>query len=312
MNQTEINVFDKLLYYLSHEGEVSWTKFKDAIDILTGKQRRFEYMSTYLKYLARLGHLDFDPKLSHVTIGPSVLLDTAVKNRYVLVGSRTPALLKEVENCVSDIGGKIRSESNQNAPATIIISDIDETSLTEFEKLGIHISLEFSAKLSQLLPQPKRSSFPPSDTPLSESRKKFNLRSLKFETFNQRQHGNGLYEIPQYGRNIYIYILKSGNDQRNVPRDWGIWLALSDAGKTSKLVYYRKKYYRWYVRAPLQIPLILDRCATLCSGIPPISVFRNKFYRYSYVHAGIAYQLTKSLNQNWEKVDVWSNENRSF
>ncbi len=311
MNQTDFNVFDKLLYYLSHEGEVSWTKFKDAIDILSGEQRRFEYMSTYLKYLARLGHLDFDPmQLTHVAIGPSVLLETAVNNRYVLVGSRTSALLKEVDNCVSDIGGKLRAESNKNAPTTIIISDIDETSFTEFEDLGIHISLEFSAKLSQLLPQPKRSSFPPSDILLSESRKKFNHKSLKFEPYNQRQHGNGLYEIPQFGRSIYI--LKSGDAQRSVPRDWGIWLALSDAGKTSKLVYYRKKDYRWYVKAPLQIPLILDRCATLCSGIPPISVFKNKFYRYSYIHTGIAYQLTKSLNQNWEKVDVWSNENRSF
>ena len=303
MNQTEINVFDKLLYYLSHEGEVSWTKFKDAIDKLPGNQRRFEYMSTYLKYLARLGHLDFDPmQLSHVVIGPAVLVDTAVKNRYVLVGSRTPALLKEVENCVSDIGGKLRSESNKNAPATIIISDIDETSFTEIKKLDIHISLEFSAKLSQLLPKPKRSSFPPSDTPLSESRKKFNLKTLKFETYNQRQRGNGLYEIPQFGRNIYI--LKSGDDQRRIPRDWGTWLALSDAGKTTGLVYYRKKFHKWYVKSPLQIPLILDRCATLCYGSPPISVFKNKFYRYSYVHAGIAYQLTKSLYQNWEKVDV--------
>ena len=306
MDQTEINVFDKLLYYLSHEGEVSWTKFKDAIDKLTGNQRRFEYMSTYLKYLARLGHLDYDPmQLSHVTIGPSVLIETAVNNRYVLVGNRTPALLKEVENCVSDIGGKLRSESNKNAPATIIISDIDETSFTEIKKLDIHISLEFSAKLSQLLPKPKRSSFPPSDTPLSESRKKFNLKTLKFETYNQRQRGNGLYEIPQFGRNIYI--LKSGDDQRKVPRDWGTWLALSDAGKTTGLVYYKKKCHKWYVKSPLQIPLILDRCATLCYGYPPISILstlKDKYYRYSYVHANIAYQLTKSLYQNWEKVDV--------
>ena len=295
MNLTEINVFDKLLYYLSHEGEVSWTKFKDAIDRLTGDQRRFEYISTYLKYLARLGHLDFDPmQLSHVTIGPTVLLETAVVNRYVLVGSRTPALLKEVEKCVSDIGGKLRSESNKNAPATIIISDIDETPFTEIENLDIHISLEFSAKLSQILPKPKRSSFPTSDTPLSESRKKFNHKTLKFEPFNQRQRGNGLYEIPQFGRNIYI--LKSGDDQRKVPRDWGTWLALSDAGKTTGLVYYRKKYHRWYVKSPLQIPLILDRCATLCYGSPPISILstlKNKFYRYSYVHAGIAISINQ-------------------
>ena len=305
MDQTEINVFDKLLYYLSHEGEVSWTKFKVAIDRFTSDQRRFEYISTYLKYLARLGHLDFDPmQLSHVTIGPTVLLETAVNNRYVLVGSRTPGLLKEVENCVSDIGGKLRSELNKNAPATIIISDIDETetSFTEIKKLDINISLQFSAKLSQLLPKPKRSSFPPSDISLSDSRRMFNLKTLKFERYNQRQRSNGLYEIPHYGRNIYI--LKSGADQRRVPLDWGTWLALSDAGKTTGLVYYKKKTYRWYVKSPLQIPLILDRCATLCYGNPPVSVLKNKYYRYSYVHAGIANQLTKSLNQNWEKVNV--------
>ncbi len=303
MNQTENNAFDKLLYYLSHEGEVSWTKFKDAIDRLTGNQRRFEYISTYLKYLARLGHLDYDPmELSHVTIGPSVLLETAVNNRYVLIGSRTPALIKEVEDCVSDMGGKLRSESSKNAPTTIIISDIDETSYTEIKNLDIQISLEFSAKLSQLLPKPKRSSFLSSDRSLSESRKKFNIKTLKFETYNQRQQGNGLYENPKSGRNIYI--LKSGDDLRRVPRDWGTWLALSDAGKTKGLVYYKKKTYRWYVKSPLQIPLILDRCATLCYGTPPVSVLNNKYYRYSYVHAGIAYQLTKSLYQNWEKVNV--------
>lgn len=306
MNQTEINVFDKLLYYLSHEGEVSWIKFKDAIDRLTGGQRRFEYISTYLKYLARLGHLDFDPTdLSYVTIGPSVLLETAVKNRYVLIGSRTPALIKDVENCVSDMGGKLRSESNKNAPATIIISDIDETSFTEIKKLDIRISLEFSAKLSQLLPKPKRYSFPSSDISLSDSRKMFNLKSLTFKTYNQRRQDNGLYEIPHYGRNIYI--LKFGDDQRRVPRDWGTWLALADAGKTTRLVYYRKKDYRWCIRSPLQIPLILDRCATLCYGSPPkpiLSTEKKKFNSYTHVHAGIAYQLTKSLNQNWEKANV--------
>ena len=301
MNQTEINVFDKLLYYLSHEGEVTWTKFKDAIDILTGGQQYYEFKSTYLKYLARLGHLDYDPMdLSYVTISPTVLLETVVNNRYVLIGSRTPALIKEVENCVSDMGGKLRSESIKNAPATIIISDIDETSFTEIKKLDIHISLNFSAKLSQLLPRPKRLSFPQNDIPLSESRKLFNLKSLTFKPHNQRQYDNGLYEIPHYGRNIYI--LKFGADQRRVPREWGTWLALSDAGKTTGLVYYRKKHYKWYVKSPLQIPLILDRCATLCYGSPPESVLNKKYYRYSYVRAGIAYQLNKSLNQKWKEI----------
>ena len=50
MNRTE-NVFDRLLYYLSHTGELSWEKFKDAINRLTMGQPDFEY-STYLTSLA--------------------------------------------------------------------------------------------------------------------------------------------------------------------------------------------------------------------------------------------------------------------
>ena len=31
MNQTKTNVFDGLLYYLSHIGELDWEKFKEAV-----------------------------------------------------------------------------------------------------------------------------------------------------------------------------------------------------------------------------------------------------------------------------------------
>ena len=38
-------------------------------------------------------------------------------------------------------------------------------------------------------------------------------------------------KIPHYGRSIYI--LKFGSNERKVPRDWGVWLALSNVGKTT-------------------------------------------------------------------------------
>ena len=298
MNQTEINVYDKLLYYLSHEGELRWEKFKDATSRLTDNQQHFN-PSTYLQSLGRLGHLDYDPmKLTRVVIAPAALIDTAVENRYVLVGSRTPAFLEEIKNYVADTGGKWDTKFNKYAPTTIILSDLTDASLTKIENLGIHISNAFSAKLSKLLLKPKHTDFPrQTETSFPDSLKKFNLRTLEYEPDNLRR-GNGLYEIPQYGPSVYI--LKFGSDQRRVPRDWGVWLIFSAVGRTTGLVSYVEKTQTWCVKIPLQVPLVIDRCATLCSGFPPES--RKDFSQYSDVPIGVAYKLTEVLHQKWEKV----------
>ena len=298
MNQTENNVYDKLLYYLSHQGQLSWEKFKDAVENLANEQLPYN-PSTYLISLGRLGYLDYDPmELSCVAIAPSVLIDTSVENRYVLVGSRTPIFLEEIKKRISDIGGKWYTKSNKYAPTTIVLSDLTDASLTKIEGLGIHISRAFSAKLSELLPKPKHTDFPQqTETSFPDSLKKFNHKTLEYEPDN-RQRGSGLYEIPQYGPSIYI--LQFGSDQRKVPRDWGMWLTLSAVGRTTKLVTYIKKTRTWCVKIPLQVPLIIDRCATLCSGFPPKS--GNGFSQYSDVPIGIAYKLTESLHQNWEVV----------
>ncbi len=298
MKQTENNVYDNLLYYLSHEGVLRWEKFKDGINRLTQNQEHHG-PSTYLKSLARLGHLDYNPaKLSHVAIAPAVLIDTAVKNRFVLVGSRTPTFIEEVKECVADTGGKLNINSDQYAPKTIVLSKLPDTDFSDIESIGIHISQSFSAKLSKMLPIPKPTDFPRDNTNLPDPVNKFNLDSLKFEPYNQRQRNNGLYEIPQYGPSVYI--LKSGSDQHIVPRDWGIWFMLSNPGKTTKYVTYNKETEILRVRSPLNLPLILDRCAALCSGFPP--QLNNNFYHYPNVPAGVACQLTKSLHQKWEKV----------
>ena len=174
MNQAENNVYDKLLYYLSHEGQLRWEKFKDAVERLANEQRHYN-PSTYLISLGRLGHLDYDPmELSHVAITPAALIDTTVENRYVLIGSQTPAFLEEIKQCVSDTGGRWHTKINKYAPTTIFFSDLTDVSLAKIESLGIHISRAFSAKLSVLLPKPKYTDFPQqTETVFSNSVKKF-------------------------------------------------------------------------------------------------------------------------------------------
>ncbi|MYE90487.1 hypothetical protein F4X33_15995 [Candidatus Poribacteria bacterium] len=295
MNQTKTNVFDGLLYYLSHIGELEWEKFKDAVKNLTREEPNLKY-STYLTSLARLGHLDYDPmNLDKVVIAPPVLVETAVKDRYVLLGSRSPNFLQEIKECVSKTGGKFYSSSEQYAPTTIILSELTQVSFTDVEGLGIHLSRAFSAKLSDILPIPKRTNFQQVEAPLSDSWNKFNIKTLKYEKDNYFLD-DGLYEVPQYGPDVYI--LKAGSDLRKVPRDWGEWILLSTSGRTTGLISYKKKSQTWCVNRNLLVPLIVGRCATLCSGFPPKLV--SGFFCYSDVPVGIAYQLTKSLYQDWE------------
>ena len=294
------NVFDKLLYYLSHEGELGWEQFKSAIDQLTINQFRLEYSSTYLKALARLGHLDFDPmKLSRVVITPAALIETAVEDRYILVGSRTPDFLINIKECVSGIGVNFEVTSEQYAPTTIVLSGLTENSLAEIENLGIHISYAFSAKLSDVLPSPKYAHFPQSEVRFPDSVSKFNLDTLKYDKLdNNLLWNDGLYEIPQYGPDVYI--LKFGTSQRRVPRDWGEWLTLYIFGRKTGFISYEEKSQTWRVRGDLHVPLIVDRCATLCSGYPPKLI--GNFVCYSDVPIGVAYRLVKSLYQNWEVI----------
>ena len=294
------NVFDKLLYYLSHEGKLSWEKFKGAMDRLTTNQSRLEYSSTYLKSLARLGHLDFDPmELSRVVIAPAALVETTIENCYVLVGSRTPDFLMNIKKCVSDIGANFEVTSEQYGPTTIVLSGLTEASLAKIESLGIHISHTFSAKLSSVLTSPKYANFPQSEAIFPDSLSKFNPDTLKYDKIdNNLRWNDGLYEIPQYGPDVYI--LKFGTSQRRVPRDWGEWLTLSLFGRKTGFISYKEKSQTWCVRSALHVPLIVDRCATLCSGYPPKLI--DNFACYSDVPIGIAYRLAKSLYQNWEVI----------
>ena len=295
MNQVETNVFDGLLYYLSHIGKLSWEDFKQTIKRLTRDNPDLK-MSTYLTSLARLGHLDFDPmKLSYVTIAPAVLVETTVENRYVLVGSRVPSFLEKIKKCVAENGGNFRSIPEKYAPTTVLLSDLTEEAFSTLESLNVHISWEFSAKLSHILPRPRLMNLQREPSFVANLEKKFNPLTLDYEPLSTGENLDGLYQISQHGPDVYV--LRSGNHQRRVPRDWAEWNVLAG---TPGLISYVEKSQTWRVRNNLLIPLIIDRCATLCSGYPP--KLKGKFVCYSDVPTDIAKRLTKSLYQDWEVI----------
>ena len=125
--------------------------------------------------------------------------------------------------------------------------------------------------------------------------KKFNPTTLDYKSVGPGESTDGLYQISQHGPDVYA--LRSGNHQRRVPRDWAEWNVLAG---TPGLLSYLERSQTWRVRNNLLVPLIVDRCATLCSGYPP--QLKGKFVCYSDVPTDIAKRLTKSLYQDWKVI----------
>ena len=297
MNQNHSNFLDELLYYLSHLGRMPWVKFKQGLECLNREDKDPKSNSYYLKSLTSVGHLEYDPALlDKVYIAPATLVETATANQYVLVGSRTPDLISKIEKTVLSKGGEFCRIQEVDAPTTISLHDLTDVVLSEIESMGIHISREFPAKLSYILPNLRLDSFDHDKSILNAPIEKFNVDTLKYDS-NPSDISDGLYRIPNYGR--YTHFLKLNNIQRKVPREWGEWLILRVFRK-SKLIRYNKEQQILQVKSQLTLPLLANRCAVFCSGRVPI--WKNGFYCYPNVPNGIASRIAESLNQQLEEL----------
>ena len=300
MSQNHSNFLDELLYYLSHHhpshpGKMRWEKFKQGFECLNRDNKNSKGASYYLKPLTSVGHMEYDPTiLDWVYVAPPTLVETATANQYVLVGSRTPDLISKIEGTILAKGGKFYRIPEIDAPTTIFLRDLTKPTIQEIEGMGIHISSEFSAKLSCILPNLQLDSFDQDRSILNAPIEKFNVDTLKYDN-NPSDISDGLYRILNYGR--HIHFLKLNNIQRKVPREWGEWLILR-AFRKSKLIRYEKEQQILQVKWPLTLPLLANRCAVLCSGHVPKWI--NGYYCYPNVPIEIASRIAKSLNQQLE------------
>ena len=295
MNQNHSNFLDELLYYLSHQGKTRWEKFKQGFECLNRDNKNPKGAAYYLKPLTSVGHMEYDPAiLDWVYVTPATLVETATTNQYVLVGSRTPDLISKIEEIVLSKGGELCRIPEVDVPTTIFLHDLAKVSIQEIESIGIHISSEFSAKLSCVLPNLRLDSFDQDQSTLNAPIEKFNIDTLQYDN-NQSNMSDGLYRMLNYGR--YIHFLKLNNIQRKVPPEWGAWLILR-AFRKNKLIYYNKGQQTLRVKSRLSMPLLANRCAVLCSGRVPKWI--NGYYCYPNVPIEIASRIAKSLNQQLE------------
>ena len=137
--------------------------------------------------------LEYDPViLDQVYISPTTLVETATANQYVLVGSQSPDLISKIEKAVLSKGGEFCRIQEVDAPTTILLNDLTEASIEEIQNMRVHISREFSAKLSCILPNIRLDSFEPDKSILNAPIEKFNINTLNYES-NPSDLSEGLF-----------------------------------------------------------------------------------------------------------------------
>ncbi len=284
---------EKLLYIISAKKEVTWLFFKETFDYLynfeTGvgeentdkdeiKNRRVQALRT----LASLGHCDFnfseDSSKSKVYAAPPLLvrLPSAGFPQAILAGARSPTTIQQLSDACQSVGNHINVEIQEQASELGLIPKrvaVQAEDIRELQVIASSLSipfletpsawslLHFAASIDDYLATLKESN----DPELNWNRQTFNPISLQFiEEIKETDINIRLSRYSHPSRNTKIYYLWQDGMGTEVDLDWGRY-AILKARRLNVLIY-DKRRFTMAVPVSANLPRLLERALTLCSG----------------------------------------------
>ena len=279
---------DRLLYVLSAKQEMNWTAFKSNFGSLYAsiasvsdlekqsiKNKRLEVVRS----LDSLGHCNFDFTGNRVYVSPPALvrLPCAGFPQAVLAGARSPQTLEQIKDVCNALGKHINVEVQSDNDLSLIprritvqVEDVEELRKIA-DSLKIHFKenpaaweiLNFSGSLQDYLATRKWSNAPE----LNWQRQTFNTNSLQFDSYQDTETNIRLSQYKNPKRNIQTYYFWRDGQSTEIDRDWGRYAVLS-ALHLNVLIYDKRKYMM-IVPIGAELPCLLERALTLCSGYVP-------------------------------------------
>ncbi|MEZ2317974.1 MAG: hypothetical protein ACBR15_03090 [Microcoleus sp.] len=284
---------EKLLYVISAKKELAWLSFKEIFDYLynleTGvreentdndgiKKKRYQA----IRALDSLGHCDFyfsdDSSKSKVYAAPPVLvrLPCAGFPQAILAGARSPATIQQLSDACQSVGTHINLEIQEQAsesvliPKRVAVQEAEDVSELEAiaSALGIPFIetpsawslLHFSASIDDYLATLKWSN----DSELNWKRETFEPNSLQFKTLEKTETNIRISRYSHPSRNTQSYYFWQDGICSEIDLDWGRY-AILKALRRNVLIY-DKRRFTMAVPASANLPRLLERALTLCSG----------------------------------------------
>ena len=301
---------EKLLYVISAKKELAWLSFKETFDYLYNLETGVREENTdkdgiknkrlqAIRALDSLGHCDFnfsdDSSKNKVYAAPPLLvrLPCAGFPQAILTGARSPATIAQLSNTCQLVGHHIKLEVTAQASESVLIPKrvaVEAEDVRELEAICNSLKipfmetpsawslLHFSASIDDYLATIQWSKEPE----LNWQNKTFNPIYLQFESIKETDYPIRLTEYNHPSRNTKFYYLWQDERCTEIDLDWGRYAVLK-ALRRSVLIY-DKCRFTMAVPASANLPRILERALTLCSGyaakyekmprvLPPIQGF---------------------------------------
>ncbi|MCC3405983.1 MAG: hypothetical protein JGK17_10400 [Microcoleus sp. PH2017_10_PVI_O_A] len=283
---------EKLLYVISAQGKVSWENFKKYFEQLSGfktgeieentekkslKYPRFETM----RALNSLGHCDWDfsgdRSKSEVYAAPPVLvrLPCAGFPQAILAGARSPVTIAQLSEACQSVGHHIKLEVTEQSSELGLIPKrvaLQAEDVGELRAIGNLLKipfietpsawslLHFAASIDDYLATLEWSKEPE----LNWQSKTFDPISLQFQSIKETDRAIRLSQYSHPSRNIKVYYLWQDGMCAEIDLDWGRYAVLKALRRN--VLIYDKRRFTMAVPASANLPRLLERALTLCSG----------------------------------------------
>lgn len=283
---------EKLLYVISAKKELAWLSFKETFDCLYNLETRVREESTEkdgiknqrlqaIRALDSLGHCDFnfseDRSKNKVYAAPPVLLRLPCAGfpQAILAGARSPVTIQQLSDACQSAGSRINLEIKEQASQSLLIPKrvaLQAEDVRELEAIASSLGipfietpsawslLHFSASIDDYLATLKSSN----DPELNWKRETFDPNSLQFKTLEKTDHNIRLARYNHPSRNTKTCYLWQDEMCTEIELDWGRYAVLKALRRNVPI--YDKRRFTMAVPASANLPRLLERALTLCSG----------------------------------------------
>jgi hypothetical protein len=322
------NLHDRLLYVLTARPEISWSRWKEAFDVLHMMQRtesrtaltsgnRYDRNAT-ARALDSLGHCELDfTGAGRVAVAAPVLarLPSAGLPQAVLCGARSPQTLAQLETACAQTGCRMQVSPQRAAVNLLPLRVVVEAdTVSGLEALAQELSirceaeppawnlLHFAGTLDTLLQGVKWQA----EAPLNWWKKTFEPHRLEWTSAELATLPPMVllrYIHPR--RQTKLHILVHDGQSTEIDLDWGRYAVLREAGLN--VLVYHERSYNLAVPQSAPLPRLLARSLALCSGFAPSVLDKKKatwaspegygFDVYRSIPPQIACEVAKRLGQ---------------
>lgn len=322
---------ENLIYAMSARGSMKIDEFNTLFRMVyapaTSDKRDsfdFDIRRQVVRLLDSLGYceFDFDARRVFMCEPAMVLLPTFGLPKAVLVGARTPLLIRKIKEFAKAHKDKMtlhiipQTTADFSMPSLIYIETIDKDSIKEVAvQCGLSIDLDkpaawalanFSGRIEDLK---KSIQFVPF-VEMNWKRRVFNTDKLVFSSQRAPQDHLFLIEyknpISQQSRHVLVV----NDSAAEIDRDWGRYVVLSNLQK--QVIAYNDKMQKLMVPITVPLPCILARAVALCTGlVPKIATINSRIgdipsNHHVYVYSGVPGIISELISNKLEQKLYYS------